>query len=68
MRDFTDPKILMQINSELELGFVGALWDKDCSVFTVISTEKDFKELVDLSLPEKSMANYPGIKVTDRKT
>jgi uncharacterized protein involved in outer membrane biogenesis len=58
MRDFTDPKILMQINSELELGFVGAfLGIKDLQRITGhINLKMDFKELVDLSLPEKSMA------------
>ncbi|HEY6899457.1 MAG TPA: AsmA-like C-terminal region-containing protein [Puia sp.] len=58
MRDFTDPKILMQINSELELGFVGAfLGIKDLQRLTGhIELKMDFKELVDLSLPEKSMA------------
>ena len=58
MRDFTDPKILMQINSELELGFVGAfLGIKDLQRITgYINLKMDFKELVDLSLPEKSMA------------
>jgi uncharacterized protein involved in outer membrane biogenesis len=58
MRDFTDPKILMQINSELELGFVGAfLGIKDLQRITGhINLKMDFKELVDLSLPEKSLA------------
>jgi|GEM_PF-130006 len=58
MRDFTDPKILMQINSELELGFIGAfLGIKDLQRITgYINLKMDFKELVDLSLPEQSMA------------
>ncbi len=57
LRDFTDPKILMQVNSELELGFVGAfLGIKDLQRITGhISLKMDFKELVDLSLPQKSM-------------
>lgn len=58
MRDFTDPKILMQINSDLELGFIGAfLGMKDLQRITGhINLKMDFKELVDLSMPEKSMA------------
>jgi len=58
LRDFTDPKILMQINSDLELGFIGAfLGIKDLQRITGhINLKMDFKELVDLSLPEKSMA------------
>ncbi|HEY4064732.1 MAG TPA: AsmA-like C-terminal region-containing protein [Puia sp.] len=57
LRDFTDPKILMRINSELELGFVGAfLGIKDLQRVTGhISLKMDFKELMDLSLPEQSM-------------
>ncbi len=58
LRDFTDPKILMQVNSELELGFVGAfLGIKDLERVTGhISLKMDFKELVDLDLPRQSMA------------
>ncbi|HMH21516.1 MAG TPA: AsmA-like C-terminal region-containing protein [Puia sp.] len=57
LRDFTDPKVLMQINSELELGFIGAfLGIKDLQRITGhIILKMDFKELVDLSLPEQSM-------------
>jgi len=57
LRDFTDPKILMRIHSELELGFIGAfLGIKDLQRFTGhISLKMDFKELVDLSVPEQSM-------------
>jgi hypothetical protein len=57
LRDFTDPKILMQINSELELGFIGAfLGIKDLQRITGhIILKMDFKELVDLSLPEQSI-------------
>jgi uncharacterized protein involved in outer membrane biogenesis len=57
MRDFTDPKILMQINSDLELGFVGAfLGIPDLQRITGhINLKMDFKELVDLNLPEKAM-------------
>jgi hypothetical protein len=58
MRDFTDPKILMQVNSELELGFVGDfLGIRDLQRITGhISLKMDFKELVDLSLPQQSMS------------
>lgn len=57
MRDFTDPKILMQLDSELELEFIGAfLGIKDLQRITGhIMLKMDFKELVDLSLPEQSM-------------
>jgi uncharacterized protein involved in outer membrane biogenesis len=58
LRDFTDPKVLMQVNSDLELGFVGAfLGIKDLQRVTGhIILKMDFKELVDLSAPEQSMA------------
>jgi len=57
LRDFSDPKILMQVNSELELSFVGAfLGIKDLQRVTGhISLKMDFKDLVDLDLPEQSM-------------
>ncbi|GGA84275.1 AsmA family protein [Puia dinghuensis] len=58
LRDFTDPKILMQVNSELELGFFGAfLGIKDLERLSGhITLKMNFKELVDLSLPEKEMS------------
>jgi uncharacterized protein involved in outer membrane biogenesis len=57
LRNFTDPKISMQVNSELELGFIGAfLGIKDLQRITGhIILKMDFKELVDLSLPGQSM-------------
>ena len=57
LRDFTDPKISMRVNSELELGFIGAfLGIKDLQRITGhISLKMNFKELVDLSLPQQSM-------------
>lgn len=57
LRDFTDPKILMQVNSELELAFVGDfLGIRDLQRVTGhISLKMDFKDMVDLSLPEQSM-------------
>lgn len=57
LHDFTDPKILMQVNSELELSFAGAfLGIKDLQRVTGhISLKMNFKDLVDLDLPEQSM-------------
>jgi hypothetical protein len=57
LRDFSDPKIFMRVNAELELGFIGAfLGVKDLQRITGhISLKMDFKELVDLSLPQQSM-------------
>ena len=51
MRDFTDPKIFMQIRSELELGFIGAfLGIKDLErISGHIDLKMNFKELVDLT-------------------
>ena len=58
MRDFTDPKILMQVNSDLELGFFGAfLGIRDLERITGrITLKMNFNELVDLSQPEKEMS------------
>jgi hypothetical protein len=57
LRDFTDPKVSMRVNSELELSFIGDfLGIKDLQRITGhISLKMDFKELVDLSLPEQNM-------------
>jgi hypothetical protein len=57
MRDFENPKILMQINSNLELEFIGAfLGIKDLQRITgQISLKMNFKELMDISAPEQSM-------------
>jgi hypothetical protein len=57
LRDFSDPKISMRVNSELELGFIGAfLGIRDLQRITGhISLKMDFRELVDFSLPEQSM-------------
>lgn len=57
MRDFTDPKIVMQVNSELELEFIGAfLGIKDLQKVTGhISLNMNFNELVDMQLPEASL-------------
>jgi len=57
MRDFTDPKIFMQIRSELELGFIGAfLGIKDLERLSGhIDLKMNFKELVDLT-DDKTMS------------
>jgi uncharacterized protein involved in outer membrane biogenesis len=57
MRDFTDPHILMQVNSDLQLEFIGAfLGIKDLERITgQVILNMDFKELVDLSVPEKQI-------------
>ena len=57
MRDFSDPKILMQVNSNLELEFIGKfLGIKDLQRITgEIDLKMNFKDLIDISAPEKSM-------------
>jgi uncharacterized protein involved in outer membrane biogenesis len=71
MRDFTDPKIFMQIHSELELGFIGAfLGRKDLERITGhIDLKMNFKELVDLTDDKTISQLTEGIqselKVTD---
>jgi hypothetical protein len=57
MRNFENPKILMQVNSKLELEFIGAfLGIKDLQRLTgQISLKMNFKELVDIGTPEQSM-------------
>jgi hypothetical protein len=57
MRDFSDPKILMQVNSNLELEFIGKfLGVKDLQRITgEISLKMNFKDLIDISAPEQSM-------------
>lgn len=57
MKNFDDPKMVMQINSELELEFIGAfLGIADLQRITGhISMKMDFNELVDMTLPETSM-------------
>jgi len=71
MRDFTDPKIFMQIRSELELGFIGAfLGIKDLQrISGHIDLKMNFKELVDLT-DDKTMSQLTEgiqseLKVTD---
>ncbi|HET6255302.1 MAG TPA: AsmA-like C-terminal region-containing protein [Puia sp.] len=58
MRDFTDPKIQMQVNSDLELGFFGAfLGIRDLERITGrITLRMNFNELVDLSQPQMELS------------
>ncbi len=62
VRDFTNPKISMQVNSDLELEFIGAfLGIKDLQRITGhINLKMDFKELVDISLPEQTIGKLTG--------
>jgi hypothetical protein len=57
VRDFTNPKTLVQINSELELKFLGEfLGIPDLKqIAGKIKLEMDFKELNDIKLPEESL-------------
>jgi hypothetical protein len=57
MRNFDNPQIAMQLNSDLELEFIGAfLGIKDLQRITgQISLKMNFKELVDMSMPEQSV-------------
>ncbi|HEY4207266.1 MAG TPA: AsmA-like C-terminal region-containing protein, partial [Puia sp.] len=57
LRDFTNPKVSMRVNSELELSFIGDfLGIRDLQRITGhISLKMNFKELVDLNLPGQSM-------------
>lgn len=58
MRDFTDPKIQMQVNSDLELSFFGAfLGIPDLERITGrIMLKMNFNELVDLSQPQQELS------------
>jgi hypothetical protein len=58
IRDFTDPKILMQVSSDIELGFFGSfLGIKDLERITGrINLKMNFNELVDLSEPAQEMS------------
>ena len=57
VRDFTSPKAVVRLNSELELKFVGEfLGIPDLKQITGnIKLDMDFKELHDISLPEESL-------------
>ena len=72
IRDFTDPKVMMQVNSDLELEFIGAfLGIKDLERITGhINLKMNFKELVDLTAPKKEISELTEgvqseLKVTD---
>lgn len=57
MRDFTHPQINMQLNSELELRFLGEFLGINNIKQTTgkIKLDMDFNELMDLTLPEKAL-------------
>lgn len=57
MRDFTHPQINMQLNSELELRFLGEFFGINNIKQTTgkIKLDMDFNELMDLTLPEKAL-------------
>lgn len=57
VKDFTDPKVLVQINSELDLKFLGEfLGIHDLKQMTgTIKLDMDFKEMHHIRLPEESL-------------
>lgn len=57
MRDFTKPAIVMQLNSELELKFLGEFFGINGIKQTTgkIKLDMDFNELMDLKLPEQAL-------------
>lgn len=57
MRDFTKPKIVMQLSSELELKFLGEFFGIAGIKQTTgkIKLDMDFNELMDLKLPEHAL-------------
>jgi hypothetical protein len=57
IRDFTSPKAVVKINSELELKFLGELLGiHDLRQLTgKIKLDMDFKEIHDITLPEESL-------------
>lgn len=58
MKNFTDPQIIMQLYSELNLRFVGEfLGIKDLEQISgEIKLNMNFRELVDMRIPEESLA------------
>jgi hypothetical protein len=58
MRDFTKPQIVMQVNSELELKFLGEFFGIAGLRQTTgdIKLDMDFNELMDLNLPEQALS------------
>lgn len=57
MRDFTNPHVVMQVNSELELKFLGDFFGIADLKQTngKIKLDMDFQELIDIKLPEQSL-------------
>ncbi|MBT1685598.1 AsmA family protein [Dawidia soli] len=57
MRDFTDPHVLMQIKSELELKFLGQFLGIPGlqQITGKIKLDMNFKELADIELPEQAL-------------
>jgi hypothetical protein len=57
VRDFTKPRTLVQIRSELELRFLGEFFGiQDLKQITgKIKLDMDFRELTDIKLPEESL-------------
>lgn len=57
VRDFTDPKAVVKINSQLELKFLGEFFGiQDLKQMTgTIKLDMDFKEVHDITLPEESL-------------
>ncbi len=62
IRDFTDPKVLLQLKSDLELAFVGDfLGIPDLQHITgKVKLDMDVKELTDLDLPEQYIGQLKG--------
>ncbi|HEX8060936.1 MAG TPA: AsmA-like C-terminal region-containing protein [Cyclobacteriaceae bacterium] len=58
MRDFTKPQIVMQLNSELELKFIGEFFGIEGIRQTTgkIKLDMDFNELLDLKMPESALS------------
>ncbi|MEI9918915.1 MAG: AsmA-like C-terminal region-containing protein [Bacteroidota bacterium] len=58
MRDFTKPQIVMQLNSELELKFIGEFFGIAGIKQTTgkIKLDMDFNELLDLKMPESALS------------
>lgn len=58
MRDFTKPQIVMQLNSELELKFIGEFFGIAGIKQTTgkIKLDMNFNELMDLKLPEQALS------------
>ncbi len=57
VRDFTDPQVLMQMNADLELKFIGEFFGiKDLQqIGGRIRLDMNFKELADMEFPEETL-------------